>query len=335
MDDNEILQLIGGLLIALVLGSLVFALAYPYLSGDKQGQRRLSTIVDSKSGRTARRAQTAMESVANNRRKQVADTLKDLEAQKAEQKKLSLRQRIERSGLDITPQMFWIASGVSAAIFGIGFLIFFNNVTPLAAIGIAFVAGMGLPRWVLGFLIKRRQAKFLEGFANSIDIIVRGVKSGLPLGECLGIIARESPEPICSEFKEVVEQQRVGVTLGESLERLAARLPLSETRFFAIVISIQQQAGGNLSEALDNLSGVLRDRKRMQMKVQALSSEAKASAGVLASLPFAVATLVYLSTPKYVALLWQTKSGNFMLGIAAVWMLMGCLVMRKMINFKY
>ena len=335
MDDIDTAQLIGGALMALMLASMVFALAYPYFSGDKQGERRLQSVTENKSARAARRGQSATDSVANNRRKQVADTLKDMEQRQAEKAKLSLRQRIERAGLDITPQTFYILSAVCGLFVSLIFYISFPNVPPIATVGVIFASAIGFPRWVLNFLIKRRLAKFVAEFANAIDVIVRGVKSGLPLNECLNIIARENPEPLASEFKEVVEQQRVGVTLGETLEKLAQRVPLPEIRFFAIVIGIQQSAGGNLSEALGNLSGVLRDRSRMQMKVKALSAEAKASAGVLASLPFAVMTLVYLTTPKYISMLFVTKAGNFMLAIAAVWMTFGVLVMRKMINFKF
>lgn len=219
----------------------------------------------------------------------------------------------------------------------LGVLAFFSmpGMHPLFSLAIGFVGAFGLPPWFVTRMIKRRQNKFLDEFANSIDVIVRGVKSGLPLNECLSIISRESPSPVREEFKELVEQQRVGVPLSECFERMMARMPLPEVNFFAIVISIQQQAGGNLSEAMGNLAGVLRDRKRMQAKVKALSAEAKASAGVLASLPFVVMMLVYLSTPAYIAMLFTTKMGQFLLACAGVWMTMGVLVMRKMINFKY
>jgi tight adherence protein B len=161
------------------------------------------------------------------------------------------------------------------------------------------------------------------------------MKAGLPLGECLQVISRESPAPLNGEFKEVVDQQRVGVTLSEALERLAQRMPIAEVRFLTIVIAIQQQAGGNLSEALGNLASVLRDRFRLRMKVKALSAEAKASAFVLASLPPIVMVMVYGSSPDYIEPLFNTRTGYFMLGFSAVWMLMGVLVMRKMINFKF
>jgi tight adherence protein B len=333
MGDTDFAQLGFGLFAAFAIAAMVFALAYPYFSGDKQGERRLQSVTSNKARRQAAAGRQPVDNSAN-RRKQVADTLKDIETQRATEK-ITLRLKLERAGLDVTPQTFYIASVISGAVFGLGFLISFTGVTPFAAIGAAFAGAIGFPRWVVNFLIKRRQKKFISEFANSIDVIVRGVKSGLPLNECLSIIARESPEPLASEFREVVEQQRVGVPLGEALERMTIRVPLPETRFFAIVIGIQQQAGGNLSEALGNLSGVLRDRRRMQMKVSALSAEAKASAGVLASLPIVVMILVYVTTPKYIAMLWTTKSGQFMMMIAGFWMMCGLLVMRKMINFKY
>jgi tight adherence protein B len=193
----------------------------------------------------------------------------------------------------------------------------------------------GLPRWVLGKMVQRRQDKFISELANAIDVIVRGVKSGLPLNECLNIIARESPDPINTEFREIVDQQRVGVPLQECFERLMQRMPLAEVRFFSIVIGIQQSAGGNLSEALGNLSGVLRDRKRLSAKVQALSAEAKASAAVLGVLPPGVMLMVYLTTPHYIALLWQKQMGTFLMMFGGFWMMTGILIMRKMINFKY
>jgi hypothetical protein len=171
--------------------------------------------------------------------------------------------------------------------------------------------------------------------ANAIDVIVRGVKSGLPLNECIQVIARESPEPLASEFQEVVDQQRMGVPLSECLDRLCTRMPLQEIRFLAIVIAIQQQAGGNLSEALANLSGVLRDRFMLAMKVKALSAEAKASAIVLASLPPGVMGMVTLASPEYIQPLYTTTVGHFMMIGSGLWMLTGVLMMRKMINFKF
>jgi tight adherence protein B len=177
--------------------------------------------------------------------------------------------------------------------------------------------------------------KFTNEFANAVDLIVRGIKAGLPLNECLQIIARESPEPVCSEFKEVVDQLRMGVTMAETLDRMAQRMPIPEVRFFAIVIAIQQQAGGNLSEALSNLAGVLRDRAKLAMKVQAMSAEAKAGAMVLGSLPPGVGAAIGMLSPKYLEPLFVTTMGNFIVMMALMWMGMGIFAMKKMINFKY
>jgi tight adherence protein B len=177
-------------------------------------------------------------------------------------------------------------------------------------------------------MIKRHQAKFLLEFANSIDIIVRGIKSGLAFSDCMQIIARESPEPVRSEFADLVEQQKVGVTLSGAFERMCERMPLPEVNFFAIVIAIQNQIGGNLAEVLSNLAQVLRDRYRLQAK-------AKASAAIIGALPPLVILAVFLTSPDYISILWHDKLGNIMLIGSAIWMFIGVLVMRKMINFDY
>ena len=205
----------------------------------------------------------------------------------------------------------------------------------LPAAGLAFAGAMGLPRWMLSFLKKRRESKFLNSFPDAVDIIVRGVKAGLPLLDCLKMITIDSPEPLRSEFRGIVETQAIGMPLGEACAKLYEKMPVPEANFFGIVISIQQKAGGNLSEALGNLSRVLRDRKKMKAKINAMSQEAKASAGIIGALPIAVMTLVYISSPDYISLLWIAPMGRLMLAASAVWMGMGVLVMKKMINFDF
>jgi tight adherence protein B len=199
----------------------------------------------------------------------------------------------------------------------------------------AFAGAFGAPRWLLKFLKKRREAKFLKGFPDAVDIIVRGIKAGLPLLDSIRVITNDSPEPICSEFRAIIETQSFGLPLGEACAKLYERIPVAEANFFGIVISIQQKAGGNLSEALGNLSRVLRDRKKMKQKIQAMSMEAKASASIIACLPLAVMSLVYLTSPHYIELLWTEQLGRVMIGCCAAWMLIGVLVMRKMINFDF
>lgn len=331
MPEAELLQLGLGVVVAICAAAAIYFVVSPLLSGDA-AEKRLQGVTENKMARNQRRVQTEQ---GQSRRKQVADTLREIEQRQKAKETVTLRLRLQRAGLDITPKMFWIASAATGAVAGIFVFLSAPGMTPLVALAAVFVGGFGIPRWVVGHMIKRRYNKFLDEFANSIDVIVRGVKSGLPLNECLNIIGRESPSPVREEFQDLVEQQRVGVPLGECFDRMIARVPLPEVKFFAIVIAIQQQAGGNLSEALGNLSGVLRDRKRLQAKVKALSAEAKASAGVLGALPFVVMAMVYLTTPKYMTILFTAKMGQFLLLIAAIWMTMGLLVMRKMINFKY
>ena len=205
----------------------------------------------------------------------------------------------------------------------------------IAAIGLAFAAGFGLPRWLLGYLKKRREKAFLRALPDAVDVIVRGIKAGLPLFDSLKVVAADAPEPLKSEFMTIIETQAIGMPLGEACSRLFERMPVPEANFFGIVIAIQQKSGGNLSEALGNLSKVLRDRKKMAEKIQAMSMEAKASAAIIGSLPPIVMLLVYMTTPDYISLLWTHPTGRLMLAGCVVWMTCGILVMKKMINFDF
>jgi tight adherence protein B len=200
---------------------------------------------------------------------------------------------------------------------------------------LAFGASFGLPRWILSYLRKRRHSKFLENFPDAVDIIVRGIKAGLPLLDSMKVIVNDAPEPIKSEFRAILETQTIGIPLGEACGKLFERVPLPEANFFGIVVSIQQKAGGNLSEALGNLSRVLRDRKKMKAKIKAMSMEAKASAGIIGSLPIVVMGVVYITSPDYITLLWTVPLGRLMLAGSACWMLVGVMSMKKMINFDF
>lgn len=330
MDGNT-------LIIALLAGVALFAGIFA-VSGGTAAERTASkrvTAVAARAGVAARRGGAAGSAAdpADRRRQKVAETLKDLERKAAKAKaRPTVRQLIEQAGLTMPVSRFWIFSAICGAV--VGFIVFTKTGTALAGAGAAFAAGLGLPRWVLGFLTKRRQKFFLVEFANAIDVIVRGVKSGLPLNDCLRMIGQESPDPVGGEFRLLVENQRIGLSLDDSLKRFLDRMPLAEVNFFQIVLTIQQKAGGNLSEALGNLSAVLRDRKRLQGKIKALSSEAKASAGIIGSLPLAVMVLVSLFSPNYLEPLFNEKTGNIMLAGCAGWMFLGILVMKKMIDFK-
>ncbi len=191
-----------------------------------------------------------------------------------------------------------------------------------------------MPRWFIKFLRTRRQNVFLNDFADAIDVMVRGLKSGLPVTDAMKIIANESGPPVGPEFNEVVEGQRIGISVDQGIERMVERMPLAEVNFLAIVMAIQSKTGGNLSEALGNLSKVLRDRKKMKAKIRSMSQEAKSSAAIIGSLPFIIMAALSVLNPEYLNPLLYTTIGNIMLGACAVWMTTGVLVMRKMINFE-
>jgi tight adherence protein B len=240
--------------------------------------------------------------------------------------------QIKQAGMDIPIQRFYIYSVAAGILLAFG--VFLAGAPTLVIPG-AFIVGMlGLPRWFVSFKRGRRVKAFLAEFPNALDVIVRAIKSGLPLNDGIRLIANESREPVRTEFRRIIDAQQVGVSIPEASMRMSETMPCPEASFFGIVIQIQQQAGGNLSEALGNLSRVLRDRKKMKAKVQALSMEAKASAMIIGALPFIVAGLVYLSSPTYIMPLFTTSTGHIILGISGVWMMIGILVMRKMINFE-
>jgi len=313
----------------LAAGGVVWVFIYPMLSGERRADQRKASVA-----RAQPIAATPVgRAVPKVRREQVEETLKDIETRRKNAKSPPLSVRIGQAGLSWSKRQFIMISAGLAIAAGGGALVM--GASLLTTAGICFAAGFGLPRWMLHFLKRRRERKFIEAFADAVDVIVRGVKAGLPLGDCLKVIASDSEEPVKSEFRAIVETQTIGMPLGEACTRLYESMPLAEANFFGIVISIQQKAGGNLSEALGNLSRVLRDRKKMQAKIRAMSMEAKASAVIIGSLPIAVMLLVYLTSPTYIELLWTTELGRLMLAACAVWMAIGVFVMKKMINFDF
>jgi tight adherence protein B len=314
-------------LAATTLGGLAWVFIYPLLSGERKAEHRRASIA--KAEPVARQADRSQRS----RREQVEGSLKEIEARSRKQKKIALSTRLTQAGLSWSSQKFMIISGAFALVcFAIAMLV---GGGPLAGIGLAFAGGFGLPRWALSFLKTRREKKFLRALPDAVDVIVRGIKAGLPLFDSIKVVAADAPEPLKSEFLAIIETQAIGMPLGEACARLFDRMPVPEANFFGIVIAIQQKSGGNLSEALGNLSKVLRDRKKMAEKIQAMSMEAKASAAIIGSLPPIVMLLVYLSTPDYISLLWTHPTGQLMLVGCVIWMSIGIFVMKKMINFDF
>lgn len=314
-------------LVSVAIGGVAYVFIYPVLSGERKAEQRIRNVASSDlTVRAARRPQKS-------RREDIETTLKDFEKRQKKSKNVPITVRIAHAGLSWSRRQFVI---ISASIgLGMFFAAFLSGTGLLPAAALGFAGAFGVPRWLLSFLKKRREARFLETLADAVDIIVRGVKAGLPLLDCMKMITMESPEPLKTEFRMILETQAIGMPLGEACAKLYERTPLPEANFFGIVVAIQQKAGGNLSEALGNLSKVLRDRKKMRAKIQAMSQEAKASAAIIGALPIAVMILVYITTPEYISLLFTHPTGHILLAGSAVWMTMGVLVMKKMINFDF
>ncbi|MCQ8871608.1 type II secretion system F family protein [Mesorhizobium sp. LMG17149] len=317
-------------------GAVAYAFLFTRISNEKQVGKRLETIKTAETDRSVVKASRDRVAEAVKRRKSVQDSLNELDAKQKTKdsrvKKPPLKAQLRQAGLKTTIERFYIYSAVCGVVLTI---VAFVAGAPLIALpGVLLAGGLGLPRWFVTFRRARRVKAFLNEFPNALDIIVRAVKSGLPLNDAVRLIANESPEPVKTEFRRIVDSQQMGLSIPDATLRMPETMPCTEASFFGIVIQIQSQAGGNLSEALGNLSRVLRDRKKMKAKVAALSMEAKASAAIIGALPFIVAFLVYLSSPAYLMPLFNTSVGNLILGCSAVWMLIGILVMRKMMNFE-
>jgi len=315
-------------MVATAIGGVAYVFVYPIISGERTAEKRRQSVT-----RAEPAARTSARTQQKSRREQVEETLKDIDVKARKPKNPPLQVKISQAGLSWSKKQFLIVSaGLGVVMF---LVVLIGNVGLFPALALGFAAGGGAPLWGLKYLKKRREKKFLNGFPDAVDVIVRGIKSGLPLLDNLKIIATEAQEPIKSEFKTIIETQTIGIPLGEACGKLYERMPLPESNFFGIVISIQQKAGGNLSEALGNLSRVLRDRKKMKAKIQAMSMEAKASASIIGSLPIAVGTLVYLTSPDYIELLWTADLGRIMIACCLVWMSIGVFVMKQMINFDF
>jgi len=324
------------LLAGLSAGAVAYAFLFNRISSEKQVGKRLETIKAAETDRAVVKAMRDRTADVARRRKSLQDSLKDLEEKQKNNdrmvKKPPLKVQIRQAGLSLTVERFYLYSAICGVALTVAA---YMAGAPLFALpGVLLVGALGLPRWFVSFRRARRVKAFLEEFPNALDIIVRAVKSGLPLNDGIRLIASESPEPVRSEFRRVVDSQQLGMSIPDAVLRMPETMPCPEAGFFGIVIQIQSQAGGNLSEALGNLSRVLRDRKKMKAKVQALSMEAKASAAIIGALPFIVAFLVYISSPNYIMPLFTTSVGHLILGISAVWMTIGIFVMRKMMNFE-
>jgi len=315
-------------LVTMAIGGVAWVFVYPILSGERKAERRMASVA-----RAEPMAARPARAVQKSRREQVELTLKEIEQRRRKNARVPLAVRISQAGLNWSQRQFMLlAAALGVAAFA---TVLLTEGGVLPALGFGFAAGFGLPLWFLKFLKKRREARFLDTFPDAVDVIVRGIKAGLPLLDSFKLIASDAQEPIRSEFQSIIDTQTVGIPLGDACLKLYEHMRVAEANFFGIVVPIQQRSGGNLSEALGNLSTVLRDRKKMKAKIKAMSMEAKASASIIGALPIIVMLLVYLSSPDYIELLWTEVLGRVMLVCSAIWMFIGIMVMRKMINFDF
>ena len=310
---------------AVAAGGFAYAFIEPRMTGEVTAEARQKKLAGARVRGGDNLGKTA------GRIKQVSETLKEVERKKAANDKVTLHDKIVQAGLDWERQRFMLVSMACAVVMGFVSLIISGNL--FVGIGAFIVGGLGLPQWLLIFLRNKRVSAFTTELPNALDVIVRGLRAGLPLGDCIRIIANEAAEPVKTEFRQIVEAQSIGLTIQEAVQGISKRVPTPEANFFSIVIEIQSKAGGNLSEVLSNLSKVLRERKKMKGKVAAMSMEAKASAAIIAALPFIVAILVYISSPDYMSRLWTTEAGKITMVVSGFWMLIGIMSMKKMINF--
>ena len=326
-----------GVLLFLVAGAVfismvavTFSLILPQIKARANLRQRISVA----SGNVSAAEVTRGIGGDSSRRRDIQSRLRQLEDAKTKKSfAVKLRETIRQAGLRLTLRNYFLlctAFSVVAAI-----LYKMTGYHLVGIVPVSITVGFGLPRYVLFYLTKRRVNKFTKEFANAVDIIVRGIKSGLPVSECLKIIATESPEPVAGVFLEIVESQNLGLTLEVSLERAQEQIKTPELQFFTIVLIIQGQTGGNLAETLANLSGILRDRKKMANKVKSLSSEAKSSAGIIGSLPFLMTGLLYLVNPEYLTPLFTADLGKILIAGGLVWMSVGIFIMKQMINFEF
>lgn len=336
--DTSVLAFIA--LAGMSAAALVYAFLFDRIVSEQRTDKRIKTLQRTDSDKSAIKSTKERNIEASKRRKTVEGSLKELEQKQKNRDKMikspPIKMQIQQAGLTWTMQNFYIGSAIFAVLVAAayGYIGYARMGGPLYLIpGVLLAAGLGIPRWVVSFLRKRRIKKFLAEFPNSIDVIVRAIKSGLPLNDGLRLIASEAKEPVRSEFRRIIDAQQMGISVPEAAGKLYENMPCSEANFFGIVIQIQAQAGGNLSEALGNLSRVIRDRKKMKAKVDALSMEAKASAAIIGALPFIVTLLVYLSSPSYIMILFTSSTGHMLLAGGLVWMSIGIAVMKKMINF--
>ncbi|MEM1132790.1 MAG: type II secretion system F family protein [Pseudomonadota bacterium] len=313
--------LVLGVLAFLVM--LVFGFSGP--SVQKEGARRLNDL-------KLRHSESTKSQVEDQMRKAIAARKPRGNAQGEMSKLDMLANRLAQTGRNWTlAQYLYVCVGITVVI---GALIYFRSNNPMLSVFVGAAVGFGLPHMVIGSMIKKRITQFTTNFPDAIELLVRGLRSGLPVTETLGVVATEIPGPVGEEFKEVTERIKIGRTMEDSLQETAKKLNTPEFNFFCITLAIQRETGGNLAETLANLSDVLRKRAQMKLKIKAMSSEAKASAYILGALPFVVFAMIFYVNPEYIGGFFVDER-LIIAGMGGmVWMSLGVFIMSRMISFE-
>jgi tight adherence protein B len=309
----------------LSLGLILIAFSGP--SASKAKSRRMDSLKARHSGAGEGAAQAHMRRALTQR-----DTKLDGYASRFLPKPDMLRKRLSQTGKDWTLGRYFMVCLVLTAV--VALLLIFKHVPIAIALLIAIAAGLGIPHKVVGFLIKRRVGKFTAKFPDAIELLVRGLRSGLPITETMGVVGKEVPDPVGIEFRLINDRIKIGRTMEASLQETADRLGTPEFQFFVITLAIQRETGGNLAETLANLADVLRKRAQMKLKIKAMSSESKASAYIVGALPFFVFGAVYFLNPDYMRGFFEQTRLMIAGGLGLVWMGIGAFIMAKMVSFE-
>ena len=322
MPIAQLLLFSASFMTLLVIGYFFFAGP----SASKEVSRRLQSVRFRHSESTESKVESQLKKAIAARRPKVyrlAGSGSQIEA---------LHLRLNRSGQKWTvTQYFYASIGLALAV---TVLMFLRTEALLLSLAVGLLIGAGLPHMVVGFLIKSRTEKFNAKFPDAIELLVRGLRSGLPVTETLGVVASEIPGPVGQEFKAVIERIKIGRTMEESLQETADKLNIPEFNFFCITLAIQRETGGNLAETLSNLADVLRKRSQMKLKIRAMSSESKASAYIVGALPFIVFGMIWWLNPKYLGGFFSDDR-LIIAGMGGmVWMGIGAFIMAKMVSFE-
>lgn len=324
-----IIQIILIVIIALVIAGVGYMFM---LNQEVERKRRIAGVIKGQGGSSI--SSVSDKDEQHKRRAEIAKKLKQSKEgdEKDKKKKATIQNMLEQAGLSTPVKKFWIYSVVSMVAFVVIAKVMGQG--PLVILFAAVIGLLGFPRFILKRMITRRQKKFLEEFPDALEAVVRLLKAGMPVAEAISMISREFTGPVGEEMSRVYDKQKIGIPLHEAALEATRRMPLPEMKMFATGLAIQAQTGSSLSEVLMNLSGVIRARFKLKRKIKALSSEAIASASIIGALPNLVALGMYFANRDYIMVLFTDPFGKILLVGAVVWMGMGIIMMKAMINFK-